>query len=1012
MTIRPCEPNKIPVILTEHLQKKARRVEEPLFVFPSDIAADTWSEWAVRHPEQSGVQAVALEDFTAWDKFKGAYLAGDVAEKVCIPALLRKLFVRSLIHQNLTERFITKIIPADDAETAYAFTDWLSKILPSLKLWHEKYTAFLKAEHLTAQTDPDAENQDYNALYTRYHAFLTAHHFFEPAWLEPDFIEKNKTIVLFYPELLEDFADYEDALSCADNVIAIRLPERAGANALPATQTVKPLAYKYPDARTELRRTVLHLRELHARGVRWTDMAVSVPDLETYRAYIKRECELYCVPVNIRSGEPLTKNCAGLIFSQLNDCYTSHFSYDSVRALLQNEYVPWKDDVRDVKENLIREGNRLRTICSYEDGDAHAPRRIDSWIEALSRIPTDARELAFYKEIKSEVTRICEAASFSALHTAWLVFRQKFLAGDQFTSDANNILGRCISELNDIADIEARYVNALKLTVEKPFAFFLNELNGKTYRPQETLDGVSVFPYKLSAAAHFACQFVIDASQSNLDVPYQKLGFLNTEKRKRLLGEDADEQQNASAAFVRLYAKTADDDVRFSYAEDSFAGFAIAHNALRVSETTAPCAELDAEDFFKREQNRVRDWSGRARFGSVADKTREVSVSERRTPKITESQKNAFLAWAKRTRDFEALPPYTVCDALAHTITDVTQTNRHSDTLVATQTDLARFYPCPRKWVLSSALKLREETLDTSLMQTFDMGTINHKVLELWVQARAGSYLPVTDADGVFSDEDAVRTQVADFVTSAIHDTTMDFKDSPLVLRALDAQREKIADGIMDFLHRLCTAPQKPDAPGYNTAIKGFGGYKVQGAEVALSGKTADGIALFGKIDCLLSDPESGDYVIIDYKNTAGAMPKTSALNADENGLLGDFQMPMYVRLAETPVEAAYFYAIKDDRRVCAIDECAGLSKAAEDAGVENPRQYNVFTARTVRLFEDYASDFAARVHTARFEPVIPKQKQGAFVHAEPYVVCAGCAFKGICRTTFTVGERSIASKN
>ncbi|MCR4954984.1 MAG: hypothetical protein K6A43_13025, partial [Treponema sp.] len=136
MIIRSAEPSSIPAIISEFLGKKSDGSCKPLFVFSSDVAVDSWTEWVVRNPQLSGVQAVALEDFTAWDKFKGNFLAGNITGKKCIPSLLRKLYVRSLIHQNLQQHFIKKIVPSDSAEGAYAFTDWLSKILPSLKLWH------------------------------------------------------------------------------------------------------------------------------------------------------------------------------------------------------------------------------------------------------------------------------------------------------------------------------------------------------------------------------------------------------------------------------------------------------------------------------------------------------------------------------------------------------------------------------------------------------------------------------------------------------------------------------------------------------------------------------------------------------------------------------------------------------------------------------------------------------------------------------------------------------------
>ena len=45
-----------------------------VFVFAADIACDAWSDWAVQNVEKTGVFAVALEKFIAWDTFKSAYL--------------------------------------------------------------------------------------------------------------------------------------------------------------------------------------------------------------------------------------------------------------------------------------------------------------------------------------------------------------------------------------------------------------------------------------------------------------------------------------------------------------------------------------------------------------------------------------------------------------------------------------------------------------------------------------------------------------------------------------------------------------------------------------------------------------------------------------------------------------------------------------------------------------------------------------------------------------------------
>lgn len=410
---------------------------------------------------------------------------------------------------------------------------------------------------------------------------------------------------------------------------------------------------------------------------------------------------------------------------------------------------------------------------------------------------------------------------------------------------------------------------------------------------------------------------------------------------------------------------------------------------------------------------------GGAGFGSAADETREVSECERRTPRITETQKNAFLHWAETTDGFEEKRSYSAGDTLRERIGRVTATFRKSDSTVVTQTDLAQFYPCPRRWIFGSVLKLKEDSLDTSLMQPYDMGNINHKVLELYMKGliEAKECLPTVNGNGVFDDEDEIFARIRACTVSAIHDRAMDFRDSPLVLGALESQVDAIARGIMDFLHYLCVAPNKPasDAINSRTSIGGFGGYRVRGAEVEMNAVNEAGTKLFGKIDCLLQDDE-GDFVIVDYKNTSGAMPKSGEIRPDENGLLGDFQMPMYVSLVqkgrmekhEISVEAAYFYAIKDRTRTCAVDNWSGLSKADMEAGLPNPKHADTFCKETVGLFNKYVADFTGRIGDGTFDPVKPNKRQGAFVYVEPYTVCAECSFKGICRTTFSVGEKKL----
>ena len=71
------------------------------------------------------------------------------------------------------------------------------------------------------------------------------------------------------------------------------------------------------------------------------------------------------------------------------------------------------------------------------------------------------------------------------------------------------------------------------------------------------------------------------------------------------------------------------------------------------------------------------------------------------------------------------------------------------------QSDLRDFFPCQRRWLFNRLLRLDDDSLTGELAGPFDIGNINHKVLErfmLWRMKNKLS-LPVTGPDGTFGDE-------------------------------------------------------------------------------------------------------------------------------------------------------------------------------------------------------------------------------------------------------------------
>ncbi len=964
--------------------KKKLADPETVFVFSTDVVMNSWIDWAIIHPEKSGSDALPLERFMAWDKFKGEAVRAKEEGKSSIPSILRKFFVRSLIAENAacpdTAPLFKKIINPDYRREASSFTDWIAKMLPSLKLWHDKITA-------AKNYSPDEEDADYLALYDRYSNFLEKHNLFEPSWIEPDFSSDGKKYIIFYPEILSDYADYINIFESCPEITIVSLPENQADAKADQNQI---LCNKYSDSRKELRRTILQIRKL-AREVSWDQITLNVPDLETYRPYLERELTKYCVPFVIRAGYPLIKNTAGQVFAEIQKCYASDFSYDSVRALILDEYIPWKEEFSQVRQNLIRAGNELRCICGFDektsDGSKSFTEHFDSWESALSLTGSEnTRELDFYRSLKADISAICKSSGFSQVHAAWLIFRDKYLSPGEFSESANAIIGRCITELNKLIEIEESFCTGpdASLKITNHFDFFISELNGKTYTPQNKKTGVQVYPYKLTAGAAFNHQFVIDSNQNNLEIQYHRLGFLNAEKRRALGLEDDDKKFNASRAFIRLYAATNDaKSIYFSFAEESFAGFAICHNALK--EVNATNEDLDEEDFILAEKNYMLGKS---------------PADGNQTLRLSVAQKKQINWWQFFNAPEEDAQEYQPGEILKEKIRQVLIEKREKNLeekdgkIIITQSDMKNFFPCPRKWIFSNVIKLKEDSLDTDLMGPFDMGTINHKILELFMKDYLKSQEPLpTATEGNFENEEQIRGRVKEYSQKAISWSGQAYSKSPLTRKMLTSQLDGIANHIMDFLHAFLQANIPPANISTRSKTPGYGGCRVKGVELNLSAQNPDAdYNYYGTLDLLLTsasqNTDATGWTIIDYKNTK--IPTAKSITLDDEGKLGNFQMPMYISLIKNnkstgEIDLARFYSIKDASTTAAIDRCT-KEKNEEDF------------EPVMDAFKNYSKSFADAVKEGRLSPDSS--------HVDIYKDCISCSFKSVCRYNYEVSKR------
>jgi len=526
------------------------------FVFPSQTAA---SLWARKTCTLGIVRSVAANRFLAWDRFKEEVVKKKETKRKPASNLIRKLFAEALARKNSETPFLKSIIPPEHAKGGRVFAPFISRLLPSLVLW----------EKLAANTQvPDAEDEDYAFIKKEYSALLERHSLFEPSWEETKIQASEARYAIFFPELIEDFAEY-DALLAAPQFF--RITEDSVAPQSPGGQNL----VFYRSAREEIRSAVLELRRLHEEdGIPYEDMAVSVPELEEMEPTLLLEFSLRHIPFVRRAGKKLGESGAGRLFTLVNECAVSRFSFGSLKSLILNDHIPWKE--REKNRALVNFGIKYNCVSGYiQDGKA-----VDIWEEAFREGYNDGgKDLQpYYRELKKRVLSLAGAESFADIRKHYFAFRRDFLDMEKFSPEDDAVLSRCIAELSTLIDLEEMF-NEPSLVPASPLGFFLSCLGETEYVRASGKSGINIFKWRVAAASPFACHFVLNASQSAASVLYQPMKFLRQDKRKALGLEDRD----ASDSFFKLsFAE------RISASAQTFSGWAIPHSFFAQGKTITP----------------------------------------------------------------------------------------------------------------------------------------------------------------------------------------------------------------------------------------------------------------------------------------------------------------------------------------------------------------------------------------------------------------------------------------
>ncbi|MFP4376060.1 MAG: PD-(D/E)XK nuclease family protein [Spirochaetales bacterium] len=488
---------------------EAVRAGHPV-VFPSEIAASFWRRLLLR---RGFLTAVREDHIVSWDRFKEQAFALRT-ERLPVNSALRALFVEQVLAENAATPFLRSMVPREHAGNARGFAPALTRALPALP------AAARLRDYVDAQAWLLPLISDLDALSQRYTEFLERFSLYEPRWLETAPAFEGGDFMLIYPELAEDFPEFEAALK---NVPRISVPKGP-----------LPELGWYENSRMELITVMNEVAALLDAGERPEEIVITVCGLDRLRERVLQLARRLEVPVSLGMGIPLAESAPGRFFAAMREVVQAGFGVESLKALVLTPAVPWHD--YPINAAIIREG--------VEHGIIGGAQRPDSGWKRLRPSAAKDRIHALIHDLPA----IVRAPSATELRKRYFAFAGKMIDADRWDSEQERVLQRCLEELAALAELEERF----ELSIPDPFSFWMERLRGERYVPAEREYGVSVLPYRVGAGVLPLHHFLVNANNRELSVQIDRFPFLSEAEREQLGSLGAPHELTAS--FVAAYA--------------------------------------------------------------------------------------------------------------------------------------------------------------------------------------------------------------------------------------------------------------------------------------------------------------------------------------------------------------------------------------------------------------------------------------------------------------------------
>lgn len=716
-------------------------------------------------------------------------------------------------------------------------------------------------------------------------------------------------------------------------------------------KTELPHLQLYPDSRTELEDTLGAIAGLLDAGAAPESIVLTVGDLEALRVRLRQAADIAEVPLSFRQGVPLAGSATGRFLGAAGEVVRSGFSLETVKRFLLNRAVPWRNYATNA--SLVAAGARAGCLGTGARPDPRW-RRVEGIAE---------RELIDL--LIGELPGITGAPSAAGLRSRLFRLFSRLIDRDRWDPQEERLLQRCLEELRSLADIEA---NGLK--VLSPYRFWMDLLARQLYVPRENNRGVAVLPYRVGAVLYPDHHFVINASNAATSVRICRYPFLTEAEREQIGERVAD--RSLTDLFLRAYAVSGR-SVAVSCSRTGWDG-----PSLPPGDFVAGGRIADAPAG----ANALLAWRNEERFNTPPARVYRLQVAG--------AQAYAATARPPGARDLTEQPLRT--PQLIERALDAQRHRSRPDLISMSAADIEEFRACPFSYLLARVLELRDPELEIDPDSARDIGTLYHETLE---ELFRGLHDRGERFDPEALDEYGGRlSQIVRAYTSRGPGMVPVF-----VYEALRPLAERVFARLLEHDARLIA--------GHTVELVEEWGRRLD---------LETGVYLVGRMDRVTRGPV-GSLTLVDYKKRRVPTGKAqSAESREPTGVsalpeperegererLGSIQIPLYITLLEhrdERVTSAAYYSLEDGKAMRVIADGSSADEASADETADSrPVMTRERMDEIIVLVHDIVRETTSRLVAGDYRCVAPG---GSLTDGGRR--CAGCVFRGVCRTRFVV---------